>query len=94
MRAAKAAAILAVTVAILGAPPAAAGVRRGTLPVTVTVVRRAEIALPRDGAATGATGRVPVVFVDGAPPSFVIVPRRTHRPHVAAEGGAERAPRT
>jgi hypothetical protein len=93
MRIARAGRVLGAAIAVLAASPAAAGMRRAKLPVSVTVVRRAEIALPSRGghdrsALRGAEG-VPILFVDGAPPSLVIAPRRSERARVTPGRRAE-----
>jgi hypothetical protein len=82
---------------ILVALPAAAGARSGTLTVTATVVRSAEIALPRAGAparAALAAAPVPVVFVDGAPASLVVLEAPAEPSALAARVPVRQAPRS
>jgi hypothetical protein len=98
MRTARAARVVVAAVGVLAALPAFARVRTATLAVTATVVRSAEIALPRAGAPARATlagaSAVPVQLVDGAPASLVVLERPQERSALAARAPVRVAPRS
>jgi hypothetical protein len=83
-------ALLLLAAAVFPERGAAAPPRSAGLTVTVRVVRRVEIELPLVRAPVGAAAEpAPIVFIDGAPPNFVVdVPPKYTRASSGRAGDA------